>query len=94
MVFTYPTNITGIGGILVYANTVTDGFFGPVMIGSFAAVMFLIMGADDKALMTAGFTSLIMSMFMSVMGVVDSFVIMVFLALTLAGMVWNWTGNK
>jgi len=93
MVFPYPTNMSGLGSIMVYSNTITNGMFGTVMMGAFCAVMFMTMGANDRALMTAGFTSLIMSLFMSVMGIVDSYVIMVFLALTIAGMIWNWTSN-
>lgn len=93
MTFPYPTNITGLGEIMVYSNSITNGYFGTTMTAVFFAVMFFLIGADDKALVTAGFTTLLISLMMNVMGVVDSSMIMIYLALTLVGMVWNWTKN-
>jgi len=91
MVYTYPTNITGMGEILVYANSITNGYYGSMTLAVFAAVMFFIIGADDRALIVAGFGGLMMSMFLNIMGVVDSMQIMIYLGVTLIGMLWNWT---
>jgi len=93
MVFAYPTNITGFGAILVYTNTITNGYMGTVLTVVYFAVLFFLIGADDRALITAGFTSVLIAMMMNIMGVVDSSLIMIFIALTLIGMAWNWTRN-
>jgi|TARA_Y100000310_G_scaffold311809_2_gene358467 predicted phage tail protein len=93
MIFSYPTNITGMGQVMVYANSITGGYFGTTMTAVFFGVMFFLIGADDKALITAGFTTLLISLMMNIMGIVDSSMIMIYLALTLVGMVWNWTKN-
>ena len=93
MVWAYPTNITGLGELLVYANSVTAGYYGSTMTAVFTAVLFLIMGADDKALMTAGFSGMLISIFMNIMGIVNSWIIMIYVSLMIAGMLWNWTSN-
>ena len=91
MVYPYPVNMTGLGEVLVYANTITDGYYGTMLCAVFAAVTFFIIGADDRALITAAFGGLLMSLFLSIMGVIDSVQIMIYLGLVLAGMMWNWT---
>jgi len=93
MVWNYPTNITGLGSILVYANGITNGYMGTTLAVVYFAVVFFIIGANDRALITAAFTSTVISMMLNIMGVVDSSLIMIFTALTLVGMAWNWTKN-
>ena len=93
MVYPYPTNITGLGELLIYANGITAGIYGSVMTFVFAATLFMILGADEKAFMTASFSGALVAMFMNILGIVNSYVIMIFVALTIGAMIWSWTQN-
>jgi len=93
MVWNYPTNITGLGAVMVYANSITNGYMGTTLAVVYFAVVFFIIGADDRALIVAAFTSTFIAMMLNIMGIVDSSLIMIFIALTLIGMAWNWTKN-
>ena len=89
----YMTNSTGIGSMLVYANSITHDWYGTVLTAIFAATLFFMMGANDRALMLAGFGGMLMSMFMNILGIISSFYIMIYVGIFLVGLVWNWTSN-
>ena len=93
VLYPYPTNITGFGEILVYANTITNGIMGTVILLPFSVVMFVLMGTGSRGLIAAGFSGTILAVMLNVMGVVDTSIIMIYILATLLGLGWNWVQN-
>mgnify|MGYP003675802399 CR=1 FL=1 len=93
IMYPYPTNITGFGEILVYTNTITNGMMGVAILIPFSVVMFIIMGAGSRGMITACLTGTILAVMLNVMGVVPTSLIMTYVFGTLVGLGWNWVQN-
>ena len=82
-----PSNITNIGGILPYLNTVMDNIFGSALL----VVLFFIFWLSlkeyrtDRAFAAATFTAMPIAIFFFIMGIINTYILIIFIILTIVG---------
>lgn len=76
MAFAYPSNITKMADIAVYCNSVTSGFFWPlILFGLFCILFFSFLGyGANRAFSGSSFITMIIAIMMGVIGLVSAYV--------------------
>ncbi len=88
----YPQNITGLGDLFVYSNTVTGHTFGSLISIVFFLVVFISLKnyTGDRAFTVAALGAFVISTLLGLMGTVNTLIPVTFLMLTIVGILWNW----
>lgn len=82
-----PSNITNIGQILPYINTVMDNIFGSVLL----VVLFFIFWISlkdyrtDRAFAAAAFVIMPIAIFFFIMGLINTYILIIFVIITIIG---------
>ena len=100
MTFEYPTNLTDMGfvSLFTYANSVTEGFFGLLVLITIFFVFFLSTKpfyTTPKSLGFASFATLISGIIFRILGLVNDPVLIGTILVCASGLVWMWIeGSK
>tara|TARA_R100000306_G_C4352437_1_gene130828 strand:- start:264 stop:563 length:300 start_codon:yes stop_codon:yes gene_type:complete len=94
MTYPMPTNLTGIDTVLEYANGVTDGYFGVALLIALYCVVFINLKlrgelAQDSFLV-AGWISLIPTIFLFLMGLVNNGQMFIMVTLLVVPLLWSY----
>lgn len=97
MTYATAVNMTNLTGIFTYGNTVTQGWFGPMILISLFLVCVLSLGVVwglRKSVPISAFLSFIIGSFLRTAGVLqtDWWILLNAIVLIL-GMFWLWFGN-
>ena len=86
-----PTNITGLGEMMVYANTVTGEMFGvALLIMAYVIILIYQITSGEKmanSLISAGWAVAILSIFLYFMSMVNTYVMFVCITLVVLGVI-------
>jgi hypothetical protein len=95
MTYPMPENITGFGGFMSYANTVTGDWFAKVILLTFFFVVFISMKQykTRQAFAVASWSCMIISVFMRMLGLMSDIWMFVFIILTGIGTIWLVWGS-
>ena len=71
--YAYPTNMSGLGSILTYANTISGGIFGYVMLLAIWLVFFLGLKKPEfeKSALASTFITFVVSVLFASLGIVS-----------------------
>lgn len=98
MTYPNPTNLTDIGTLLTYANTVTDNYFGVGLIVALYMIVFLnikLRGERTQdSLVLASWISFIPSMILFFMGLINSGQLVIVICLFLISFAWSWVSRE
>jgi len=87
MAYIEPSNITNIGEILPYVNTVMDGLFGTALL----VILFFIFWMSlkdyktDRAFAAAAFVTMPIAIFFFVMGLINTYILIIIVIITIVG---------
>ena len=87
--FPDPNITTGGMAVFEYANTVTNGLFGVVIVGATFGVSFLSLSgyAKEKTIVSSLFVTTIVALLLSAVGLVDASVLTIFALATAAAFI-------
>lgn len=96
MTYAMPSNINGFADLMIYGNQVTNYQLGNLIIISFALVLFFSMKnyTIDRAFVISVFGSFIVSSLFATIGIIAVNIPIVFLVLSIIGMIWTWTQSS
>ena len=85
-----PENLSGLGGLVSYANTLTEGFFGTGILIVIAIISFISAKnySPDKAAGFAGFFSLMVAILLRFMNLINDGVLYITIVLFVGTMIW------
>ncbi len=89
----YMNGSTGLADMALYANSITNNMMGPVMLYVYAACVFFIIGANSRAMITAGFSGFIIALILSTVGLTGTNELLVMSAVGLVGLFWRWVSG-
>lgn len=88
-----PSNITGVSGVIKYANTVTDGWFANLFLLVIAVVVLitmLIRGYEtSKTFLVASFMAFFFSVPFWIVEIIDSNKVLLCLAFVVGSFIWT-----
>jgi hypothetical protein len=93
MALPYPTNISGIGDLALYTNSVTNNMYGNMFLIAFCLVVFITIKAQyttDRAFITTTFLGAVVSVMLGTIGFVSSMWPLTLVALTLVGLIYQF----
>ena len=94
MTYITPENMTGLSGMMTYANTVSGGIFGNGLLISLYVIILVFLhnkGFDFTACMSAaGFITMIAGVLMFVLGLIGNWAFFVLVVLTFLPVVWTF----
>ena len=87
MTYLEPSNITNIGEILPYINTVMDNMFGTALLFVLFFIFWISMKEyrTDRAFAAAAFISMPIAIFLFIMGLINTYILIIFVILTIVG---------
>lgn len=92
MVFAEPNNITGIYGMFEYANLVTENYFTMMIPIALFAIVFLYLKLEQHytpdCLIAAGFLTSIVSVFLRIVGFMNSAQLIIVVIITALSAMW------
>ena len=98
MTYPNPTNLTDIGSLLGYANTVTGNFFGVGIVVALYMIVFLNVKLRGErtpdSFVLAGYISLIPAMILFFMGLFTNAQFFTVLALFIIPIAWSWVARE
>ena len=98
MTYPNPTNLTDIGSLLTYANTVTGNFFGVGIVVALYMIVFLNVKLRGErtpdSFVLAGYISLIPAMILFFMGLFTNAQFFTVLALFIIPIAWSWVARE
>lgn len=98
MTFISPENITGIDGIFVYANTVSNNVFGiGILLSLFLIIMFYAKNNGESlpdSMTAAGFVSCIVGVLLLVIGVINSWHFFICVSVTVLSALWSYINKS
>lgn len=94
--YAYPTNVTNMTGMLLYTNSVTNGYWGllTLVVVFFVAFISLKVYTAPRALGGACFITLISTILFRILGLVNNTVLVVVVLLNAVAAAWLWISES